>query len=70
VAPGAVLHKHRWVKEPAELRCFDCGATRPVARTFRCRIGMHSYMAIEREGAQYEECLYCRKVPLTNRFYY
>jgi hypothetical protein len=27
-------------------------------------------MATEREGAQYEECLYCRKVPLTNRFYY
>lgn len=31
---------------------------------------MHSYIAIENDGAQYEECVYCRKVPLTNRFYY
>lgn len=48
------MDKHRWVKEP---RCFDCGTARPVAETFRCRIGLHAYLAVGNEGA------------LTNRFY-
>jgi hypothetical protein len=64
------VHKHRWIKDPTELRCRDCGATRAVGARLRCRLGMHAYMTTEKAGAKYEECLYCRKVALANRFYY
>jgi hypothetical protein len=56
--------RHKWTRKQGvdHLTCFRCGATRPYAKTPRCRLGSHRWVGVQKDGGDpYRECFFCRK---------
>jgi hypothetical protein len=54
---------HRWTFDDSNaLTCFRCGRQRIVGKTMRCRLGMHHWVGVSKDGGEpYRECSFCRK---------
>ncbi|HET7450145.1 MAG TPA: hypothetical protein VFJ78_06070 [Gaiellaceae bacterium] len=58
------LRLHHWTKASGgpTLTCARCKQTRPVGKMLRCRIGIHRWMGVRRDGGEpFRECFYCLK---------
>jgi uncharacterized C2H2 Zn-finger protein len=53
--------RHRWVHEEdgSRVSCLYCGAVGRRRKTALCRLGLHNWALVVRDGAQYVECRRC-----------